>query len=199
MQFIILLLTSVLSWALVRSPIPQLRRRLLDQPNERSSHNLPTPSGGGIVFVAVVSVSCGMTLLTGHVLVAAALPLLAAPLAVVGLLDDRFNLPASWRYGVQLLTAALVLCFSHLVQSLGLSVASGNLSLLAFLFLLLITVTAVINFTNFMDGLDGLVAGCMTVTIAALLIVLDAPAAVDLGRIFARLPALELEPQGVHG
>ena len=41
--------------------------------------------------------------------------------------------------------------------------------------LLLIAVTAVINFTNFMDGLDGLVAGCMAVAISALAIALTAP------------------------
>ena len=103
------------------------------------------------------------------------LPLLAAPLAVVGLLDDRHNLPASWRYGVQLLTAALMLGISLLVQRFGLAVANGSWLLLSVLALLVIAVTAVINFTNFMDGLDGLVAGCMAVTIAALSLALTAP------------------------
>ena len=42
------------------------------------------------------------------------------------------------------------------------------------LILLLISCTAVINFTNFMDGLDGLVAGCMAVAISALAIALIA-------------------------
>ena len=46
-----------------------------------------------------------MALFIGQGFAVAALPLLAVPLAVVGLLDDRLNLPASWRYGVQLLTA----------------------------------------------------------------------------------------------
>jgi UDP-N-acetylmuramyl pentapeptide phosphotransferase/UDP-N-acetylglucosamine-1-phosphate transferase len=41
--------------------------------------------------------------------------------------------------------------------------------------LLLIAVTAVINFANFMDGLDGLVAGCMAVAISALGLSLSAP------------------------
>ena len=41
--------------------------------------------------------------------------------------------------------------------------------------LLVIAVTAVINFTNFMDGLDGLVAGCMAVAIGALSLSLNAP------------------------
>jgi Fuc2NAc and GlcNAc transferase len=148
---------------------------LLDQPNARSSHCHPTPRGGGLAFVVVSSVSSGMALLSGQGFAAPALPLIAAPLAVVGLLDDRHNLPASWRYGVQLLTAALVLGFSPLVQRFGLAVSSGSLLLLPVLALLVIAVTAVINFTNFMDGLDGLVAGCMAVTIAALAIALAAP------------------------
>jgi len=116
-----------------------------------------------------------MALLSGPGFPAAALPLLAAPLAVVGLLDDRHNLPASWRYSVQLLTAALMLGFSPLVQRFGLAVGSGSWLLLPVLAFLVIAVTAVINFTNFMDGLDGLVAGCMAVSIAALAIDLPAP------------------------
>ena len=87
-----------------------------------------------------------------------ALPLLALPLAVVGFLDDRHNLSSGLRYGVQLATALLLILMSPLpLPWLGLP-------------LLLIAVTAVINFTNFMDGLDGLVAGCMAVlfSVAAL-------------------------------
>ena len=160
---------------LLRVLIPQLRRQLLDQPNARSSHRKPTPRGGGLAFVAVASASSGMALLSGPGFPAAVLPLLAAPLAVVGLFDDRHNLPASWRYCVQLFTAALTLGFSPLVQRFGLAVGSGSLLLLAVLALLVIPVTAVINFTNFMDGLDGLVAGCMAVTIAALSLALTAP------------------------
>jgi Fuc2NAc and GlcNAc transferase len=169
------LLAAACSWFFLRALIPQLRRRLLDQPNARSSHRQPTPRGGGLAFVVVSSVASGMALLSGQGFAASALPLLAAPLAVVGLLDDRHNLPASWRYGVQLITAALMLGFSPLVQRFGLAVGSGIWLLLPVLALLVIAVTAVINFTNFMDGLDGLVPGCMAVTIAALSLALTAP------------------------
>ena len=112
----VVFLAAACSWLFLRNLIPQLRRQLLDQPNARSSHNLPTPRGGGIAFVVVSLISSGVALVSGRGLAAAALPLLAALLAVVGLLDDRHNLPASWRYGVQLFTAALMLCFSPLVQ-----------------------------------------------------------------------------------
>ncbi len=92
------------------------------------------------------------------------LPVVALPLAIIGLLDDRLNLPASWRYGAQLLTAALILWLSPIAHPWQL------------LPLVIVAVTAVINFTNFMDGLDGLVAGCMAVALAAAALRLDAPA-----------------------
>lgn len=170
----VLLLAAFCSWFLLQGLIPQLRRKLLDQPNARSSHRLPTPRGGGVAFAVVAAASSGIALLSGQGSAAAALPVLAAPLAIVGLLDDRNNLPASWRYGVQLLTAALMLGFSPLVQRFGLADASGSWLLLPVFALLVIAVTAVINFTNFMDGLDGLVAGCMAVAIGAVAIKVSA-------------------------
>jgi len=171
---VVVLLAALCSWLLLRGLIPQLRRKLLDQPNARSSHRHPTPRGGGVTFVVVVSAASGMALISGQASAAGALPLLATPLAVVGLLDDRLNLPASWRYGVQLLTASLMLGFSPLAQGFDLAIASCRwLLLLPVLALLVIAVTAVINFTNFMDGLDGLVAGCMAVAIGALAIKLS--------------------------
>ena len=169
------LLAALFSGLLLRGMIPQLRLRLLDQPNARSSHRQPTPRGGGVAFVAVTSISSVMVLISGQGFPIAALALLAGPLAVVGLLDDRHNLPASLRYGAQLFTAALVLGCSPLVQRFVFSVASADWLLLLVLAFLVIAVTAVINFVNFMDGLDGLVAGCMAVAIAALSFELIAP------------------------
>jgi Fuc2NAc and GlcNAc transferase len=163
---------GVCSWVLLAALIPQLRRRLLDKPNERSSHHQPTPRGGGVAFVLVASVASALALLLSRGSFSAPLPLfvaplMAMPLALVGFLDDRQNLPASWRYGVQLATALVVTLASPLV--------TPSLGLLPLLVLLLIAVTAVINFTNFMDGLDGLVAGCMTVAMTAAGIQLAAP------------------------
>ena len=164
---IFLALSAASCWILLRALIPKLSLRLLDQPNARSSHCEPTPRGGGLAFVVV---SAGSSLIAflwaatpASVLPKSVLPLVALPLAIIGLLDDRLNLPASWRYGAQLLTAALILWLSPIALPWQL------------LPLLLIAVTAVINFTNFMDGLDGLVSGCMAVAIGALAIALAAP------------------------
>ena len=158
---------------LLRALLPNLRRRLLDQPNARSSHSQPTPRGGGVAFVLVASAASvigwfGSPLpsepaFPGSQLAMASLSLLALPLAVVGFLDDRHNLPAGLRYGVQLATALLVILASPLPLPWQM------------MLLVIVAVTAVINFTNFMDGLDGLVAGCMAVALASAALWLAAP------------------------
>ena len=165
--FVALVSAIPVNWCLLRILIPQLRRGLLDQPNARSSHIQPTPRGGGITFVlvSVAASALGMFFSRSDPIMAG--PLLAFPLAFVGFLDDRFTLPASLRYGVQIATAVVVVSLSRL--------AVPPLSLLPELLILVIAVTAVINFTNFMDGLDGLVAGCMAIAIAAAGFQLAAP------------------------
>ncbi|MCP9791147.1 glycosyltransferase family 4 protein [Vulcanococcus limneticus Candia 3F8] len=178
---LVVVLSALASGLLLWVLIPQLRRRLLDQPNARSSHQRPTPRGGGLAFVLVAAGASGLALITsGQVDPAySGLPLLALPLALVGFLDDRHNLPAGWRYGAQLATALLLILVSPLATALPVALSAavplGWLLPLPALTLLLIAITAVINFTNFMDGLDGLVAGCLAVALAAAALQLSAP------------------------
>lgn len=163
------IVSAVAVWALLWALIPLLEQRLLDQPNARSAHRRPTPRGGGVAFVLVAAAASGLALLMPMASPQALLPLVALPLALVGLLDDRLDLPAAWRYGVQLATALAILLLSPLIAGLD-----GWVWLLGPV--LLIAVTAVINFTNFMDGLDGLVAGCMAVAVATAALRFQAPA-----------------------
>ncbi len=163
---LILLPAAALSWVLLRELIPLRRRKMLDQPNARSSHRTPTPRGGGVVFVVVGSVlAAAMGGLWGAGW-SGWIPLLCCPLALVGILDDRFDLPASWRYGAQLLTAAALVAISPLPIPLWTWP------------LLLVGITAVINFVNFMDGLDGLVAlSCAVVLVSCMVMGTAAKAA----------------------
>jgi UDP-N-acetylmuramyl pentapeptide phosphotransferase/UDP-N-acetylglucosamine-1-phosphate transferase len=145
------LISALLSWAVVWILLPILRQRLLDTPNQRSSHQSPKPRGGGVAFVLVGSAlhsifSTG----TGRWI-----PLLCLPLAFVGLLDDRKHVPAVWRYLAQILTASILL-----------TLAKVTIPLWAFPWCLLL-ITAIINFMNFIDGLDGLLAGSAVVLMAA--------------------------------
>ena len=158
-MLIVVTFSAFCCWLLLRILVPVLRRRLLDHPNARSAHQCPTPRGGGLAFVIVAAVGSGFAAWSGGGGWAPLLFACCLPLTAVGLLDDYLKLSAGWRYCVQLLTAVALLLISPLftggIPSLHLVFVVGAL--------LLITVTAVINFTNFMDGLDGLVASCMTV------------------------------------
>jgi Fuc2NAc and GlcNAc transferase len=147
-------------WKLLGVLIPQLQKRLMDQPNERSAHSTPTPRGGGAAFVLVALLINSLLLLVEPT-PALWIPWICAPLAVVGLLDDRLNLPALLRYSIQILTAIALLLPTGLPTPLWPWLCGP---------LVVIAVTAVINFVNFTDGLDGLVASCMAISLGAIAI-----------------------------
>ena len=147
---------------------------MLDLPNSRSSHRQPTPRGGGVIFVHNI---CSFLIgyLSHFVIDASFLLLISLPLAIIGLLDDRYDLPAVMRFGTQIFTAIFILFFSPVFSQFLQVTAFGFWSLALLSIFLLILITAIINFTNFMDGLDGLVCGCMIVSIASLSFSLKAP------------------------
>lgn len=100
--------------------------------------------------------------------------LVLIPLAAVGFLDDRYNMPVWVRYLVQLTAASLaVACFGAFPQPWLTSLGWAG-QLLAIV-LTAIGFTAFINFYNFMDGLDGLVAGVTAVQMGFLALYLDQP------------------------
>lgn len=121
---------------------------LVQVPNERSSHSVPTPTGGGLAIV-LVSSCAGLFVsseLTGIVLACALTGLL-------GFLDDRLNLPAKVR-----LVAHFAL-ISAVVSMLlfGMPLDNG-LIMYAWVLVPLVVIVGVwwINLFNFMDGIDGL-------------------------------------------
>ena len=168
------LVAALCSYLFLRALIPIFRRILLDRPNKRSSHHQPTPRGGGVSIVVISSLCSIKAIIGGESETVIVLSLLATPLAIIGLIDDRLNLSAASRYFFQLLTAILMLSVSPLVVILVLNWSHSVLFLSFILTLAAIAITALINFANFMDGIDGLLAGCMAVIISALAISLHA-------------------------
>ncbi|MBF0323900.1 MAG: glycosyltransferase family 4 protein [Alphaproteobacteria bacterium] len=133
---------GVLSWL--------RRRQILDLPNERSSHTLPTPRGGGLATTPVMAVlllamawQAASPLLA--VLAAGSLALLA-----ISWIDDRRGLPPGPRFLAQgaavaigmltlpdpVLSGAIPLWLDHVLAGLG------------WLWF--------VNLYNFMDGIDGI-------------------------------------------
>jgi Fuc2NAc and GlcNAc transferase len=134
-------------------------RGWLDVPNARSSHQEPTPRGGGVAIVA-----CGIFGLiagwaAGWVTAPQAIGLGGGGLlvAVVGWLDDRFTRSPLHRLGVHFLAAVwAVYSLGGLGTEVvhGISVRGWVLNALAVLAIVWAT-----NLYNFMDGIDGIAAG----------------------------------------
>lgn len=136
-----------------------LRHGLLDLPNERSSHIVPTPRGGGMAIV--IASAMGLILLSafGAVEHSLLVPLLGGGIAVavVGFLDDRHRLSASVRLLVH--AAAAV---SALIVLGGLPPIQLGESVLRFgwggVVIATLGIIWVLNLFNFMDGIDGIAA-----------------------------------------
>lgn len=149
--------------------------KLLDIPNARSSHTQPTPRGGGLAFLLAFAATSAIASYQSPTSPSIFYLWLAiAPLAITGLLDDRFNLPTPIRYLIQIISASLaVRYFSAAFLRDGIATLAIGHTLV--ILLTLISFTALINFYNFMDGLDGLVASTTTVQLVFLAIYLQQP------------------------
>jgi Fuc2NAc and GlcNAc transferase len=156
MYYLILtfLISLLLTWLTRRYAI---RKNILDIPNQRSNHQVPTPRGGGIAivisFLTVVSVMA-LTGLMGHSLSYA---LLGGGIAIaaVGYADDVYRVSTRVRFAIHLLVALWAVYCLHGFPIVDLGTWKFTLNLWGDL-LAVIGVIWVINLYNFMDGIDGL-------------------------------------------
>jgi UDP-N-acetylmuramyl pentapeptide phosphotransferase/UDP-N-acetylglucosamine-1-phosphate transferase len=138
------------------------QRRLLDIPNERSSHTRPTPRGGGLPLIAVALGTWCWTqgidgLLGGRgVLV---LVLGAIIVALVSWIDDLQGMPFRQRLAAHVTAAVLVLLNAPPPATVFFP-GIGELSLGLFAWpLALVWIAGLTNAFNFMDGIDGIAGG----------------------------------------
>lgn len=175
--FVPAFLIAVISTAFMRRIAPQVG--LIDRPAARKVHVTPTPMGGGIgIWLGVV-----LTVATGQLMVWWLLRQPALPdwlpemvhphlpgvmqragrlwlilgcgtvLFVMGLLDDKYNLPWKPRMGIQFLVAIVLV----LVGDIRATVFAPIPAIGAVLSILWIVV--LINSFNFLDNMDALSAG----------------------------------------
>jgi Fuc2NAc and GlcNAc transferase len=146
------LLAFLLSALLCGAYLRLARRwQIVDRPNERSSHQHPTPHGGGLALVlAFLAAASFYGSWPPHYLMLGGLTLL---LAVLGTADDLWQLPANGRFFVYGLVSALV-SGALLRGVIDLTSFGGGV-------LFALTAFAILwfmNLYNFMDGIDGIAA-----------------------------------------
>ena len=152
-------LTSFLLALLLTPVVRSVGRRLdvVDRPNYRSSHENPTPRGGGVaISIAVVA---GVVFAGRAVVDREALVLLASGLVLggVGIFDDLRGLSVRFRLIAQAAVAAIAMMFGGLglsdVEFLhGLVISLDGLGPI----LVTLWLVGVTNAYNFMDGINGI-------------------------------------------
>jgi Fuc2NAc and GlcNAc transferase len=177
-SIVTLSIAALVAWSLTGwLAATAVRRGMLDRPNERSSHSVPTPRGGGLAIVVAIGLLASGLVAVG-VLSAWAFVALLPPffaLAAVGWADDRGGVAPQRRLAVHLASAGWCLgwCAANTPWASALPPASwpGVLVLLT----LALTLGWAINLFNFMDGIDG-IAGAQGVFIGlggALLLLIE--------------------------
>ena len=141
-----------------------LQRNVLDMPNQRSSHSVPTPRGGGMAIVMSFLLALLVALALGWLALEPAMALLGAGslVAVIGFLDDHGHVPARWRLLVHFTAAIWGLYWLGGMPPMKLGDTSIELGWLGSMFGAVYLVW-LLNLYNFMDGIDG-IAGVEAVT-----------------------------------
>jgi UDP-GlcNAc:undecaprenyl-phosphate GlcNAc-1-phosphate transferase len=152
-----------------------LRLNVVDEPNHRRVNTRTIARGGGVaVGIGFLGVSLVLTMLVGKGSLAGftlpdsiepneinALLIGTALAAVIGLIDDVFNLRARWQLASQLVLAGGAVLLGITIDAIANPFGPGQITLngvwgVAFT---IFWITGMINSINWIDGLDGLSSG----------------------------------------
>ncbi|NKG35990.1 MraY family glycosyltransferase [Acinetobacter junii] len=150
---IFFLLTFMLTY-LMR--IYALKRNIIDNPNERSSHSIPTPRGGGVAVVVSYILGIMLLIYLGHLSQNVGLTLIFSGfiIALLGFLDDHGHINSMLRLAIHFMVAIGVVVslggFSE-VKIFNSFLLGFSANIIAVLFLVWL-----LNLYNFMDGINGI-------------------------------------------
>ena len=153
-----------------------LRRQIIDVPNARSSHTVPTPRGGGVAIV--LSFLCCLPFMSAFSEISQPEVLgiggAGALVALIGFMDDHGHIAARWRLLGHFAAASWLLAWVGGLAPLQVFGYQLNLHWAGYIIAAFYLVW-MLNLYNFMDGIDG-IASVEAITVclgAALLAALE--------------------------
>ncbi|MGH7525792.1 MAG: MraY family glycosyltransferase [Gemmatimonadales bacterium] len=137
-----------------------LRKSMVDLPNPRGSHSVPTPRGGGLAIAITALGGVALAGALGWVPRPTAIALVGGGVLVagVGWVDDRKDVSRSVRLTVHFVAAGWALWWLRGLPALETGFGSVSLGL-AGSAIALLGIAWATNCYNFMDGIDGLAGG----------------------------------------
>lgn len=133
-----------------------LNNNLIDIPNDRSSHTIPTPRGGGLSIVVIFLISISFVDTLSQELFFA---IIGSGVIVsgIGLWDDHSHIPAKWRLLAHFTASFWVLYWLGNVAEFHIFNYNINLGFVG-VGLIAFFLVWLLNLFNFMDGIDGIAA-----------------------------------------
>ena len=140
---------------------------LVDRPGGRKSHVGEVPIIGGLAMF--IGLFAGLTLVSGAVYSIPIIFVACFLLVIIGVLDDRFQFPASARLTMQIAAVLIMVYGANLpLSAIGDPFGTGEISMGRFtlIFTMLVTLT-MINAYNLIDGVDGLAGSLSLIALLA--------------------------------
>ena len=148
---------------LIRIFIPVFKEKYIDNPNSRSMHDIPKPTGGAIlIIISTLFLYLIMNLLLNQfskennaISIVNQLLIISSIIGTTGFIDDLNEINMKLKFGIQALVSILIIYYSNFYSLEGYQAIYYICSYFA----LIILISGIINLINFMDGIDGLVCG----------------------------------------
>lgn len=153
---ILFLIIFSLSWILTYAVKEiAIKKVLVDIPNDRSSHTIPTPHGGGIAIALTWFASIGYLYSVDQVDSGLFYALMVGVvIAVVSYLDDLYELKPRTRFLTQLFTAGAGLWFLGGLKMLDFGLLTIENPIITNT-IAIVAIIWFVNLYNFLDGIDG--------------------------------------------
>ena len=132
-------------------------KSLMDIPNGRSSHSVPTPRGGGVSIVVTFLLGLAFLAAEQQLTMSSVLAFAGAGglIAIIGFMDDHGHIAARWRLLGHFAAAAWALFWIGGLAPLNILGATLDLGLIGNI-LAAFYLVWMLNLYNFMDGIDGI-------------------------------------------
>lgn len=135
------------------------RFRLYDMPNARKEHAEPIPTMGGIAIVAGMMISLVLWFPFGTQLAQVSFFFSITILFGLGILDDLKDLPARYKFIIQICLAGLIALSGIRITSFDGLLGIYELPLSAQYTFTILAIVGITNAFNLIDGIDGLAGG----------------------------------------
>lgn len=145
------------------------RWRIIDIPNDRSSHDLPTPTGGGIAIVATFFLGVLVIYLVGDKTMIREKYFLGFAfsgilVAAISFYDDFKKKPFHLKLLTQIIAILVVMSFGVVINKINLPwLKNPHLGAVGYIITFL-WILGLTNSFNFMDGLNGMAGGTAIIT-----------------------------------